>query len=50
METLYRLGKNGCTFVEIPIEFTDQREGKSKFGFREIMGYAANVLWLRLGG
>ena len=50
METLYRLGKNGCTFVEIPIEFTDQRQGKSKFGFREITGYAANVLRLRLGG
>ncbi len=50
METLYRLGKNGCTFVEIPIEFTDQRQGKSKFGLREITGYAANVLWLRLGG
>jgi dolichol-phosphate mannosyltransferase len=50
METLYRLTKNGCTFVEIPIEFTDQRQGKSKFGFREIAGYAANVLWLRLGG
>jgi dolichol-phosphate mannosyltransferase len=50
METLYRLGKNGCTFVEIPIDFTDQRQGKSKFGLREITGYAANVLWLRLGG
>lgn len=50
METLYRLGKNGCTFVEIPIEFTDQRRGRSKFSIREIIGYAANVLWLRLGG
>jgi len=50
METLYRLGKNGCTSVEIPIEFTDQRRGKSKFSIREITGYAANVLWLRLGG
>lgn len=50
METLYRLTKNGCSFLEIPIEFTDQRRGKSKFGFREITGYAANVLWLRFGG
>lgn len=49
METLYRLTRNGCTFVEIPIEFTDQRQGQSKFGFREITGYAANVLWVRLG-
>ncbi len=49
METLYRLTRNGCTFVEIPIEFTDQRQGKSKFGFREITGYAANVIWVRFG-
>ncbi len=50
METLYRLTRNGCTFVEIPIEFTDQRQGQSKFGFREITGYAANVLRVRFGG
>lgn len=50
METLYRLTRNGCSFVEIPIEFTDKRQGKSKFSIREITGYAANVLWLRLGG
>ncbi len=50
METLYRLTKNGCSFVEIPIEFTDKRQGKSKFSIREITGYAANVLWLRFGG
>lgn len=49
METLYRLTRNGCTFMEIPITFTDQREGQSKFGLREITGYAANVLWVRLG-
>jgi dolichol-phosphate mannosyltransferase len=49
METLYRLTRKGFRCIEIPIEFTDQRRGKSKFSVGEIMGYMVNVLRLRLG-
>jgi dolichol-phosphate mannosyltransferase len=48
METLYRLTRKGFSFVEIPIEFTDQRKGESKFSAKEILGYMINVLRLRL--
>jgi len=50
METLYRLTRMGFRCVEIPIEFTDQRRGKSKFSVKEIIGYMLTVLRLRLGG
>ncbi|MBM4444473.1 MAG: polyprenol monophosphomannose synthase [Chloroflexi bacterium] len=49
METLYRLTSKGFRCIEIPIEFTDQRRGKSKFSAREVTGYMVNVLRLRLG-
>jgi dolichol-phosphate mannosyltransferase len=49
METLYRLTRKGFKCVEIPIEFTDQRRGKSKFSAKEIAGYMVTVLRLRLG-
>lgn len=49
METLYRLTRKGFRCVEIPIEFTDMRKGKSKFSAKEILGYMITVLRLRLG-
>lgn len=49
METLYRLTRKGSRCIEIPIEFTDQRRGKSKFSAKEIVGYMVTVLRLRLG-
>lgn len=49
METLYRLTRKGFRCIEIPIEFTDQRRGESKFSAKEIVGYMATVLRLRLG-
>jgi dolichol-phosphate mannosyltransferase len=49
METVYRLTRKGFRCVEIPIEFTDQRRGKSKFSVKEIIGYMVTVLRLRLG-
>jgi dolichol-phosphate mannosyltransferase len=50
METLYRLTKKkDLQFLEIPIEFTDERKGESKFSAKEILGYMGTVLRLRLG-
>ena len=49
METLCRLKKQGFTFCEIPIEFTDIRTGASKFSAVEIVKYMGAVLRLRLG-
>lgn len=49
METLYRLSRKGFSCVEIPIEFTDKRKGKSKFSVKEILGYMLTVLRLRVG-
>lgn len=50
METLYRLRKRGYSFVEIPITFKDRRKGRSKFSWREIAGYLAISLRLKLEG
>jgi len=47
METLYRLVNQGFRYVEIPIEFTERREGKSKFSTREIISYMVTVIRLR---
>lgn len=49
METLYRLKKEGFTFIEIPIEFTDKRTGASKFSSKEIFRYMIVVMKLRFG-
>ena len=49
METLYRLVRNGFSYVEIPIEFTDRRRGEAKFSAGEIVSYAANVIRVRFG-
>lgn len=50
METLYRLTRRKkFRFLEIPIEFTDERKGESKFSAKEILGYMGTVLRLRLG-
>jgi len=47
METLYRLVNKGFRCVEIPIEFTERRKGKSKFSTREIISYMVAVMRLR---
>jgi dolichol-phosphate mannosyltransferase len=46
METLYRLLKNGFSYVETPIEFKDTRKG-SKFSAREIISYMITVVRLK---
>jgi glycosyltransferase involved in cell wall biosynthesis len=48
VELLYwAVRRRGARVREVPICFTERRAGKSKMGLREIVGGAANLLWLR---
>ena len=48
VELLYWAARRrGARIVEVPICFTERREGKSKMGLREIVWGAANLLRLR---
>jgi dolichol-phosphate mannosyltransferase len=46
-EILYRCGRHGCQFEEVPIVFENRRLGESKINWREV----ASALWViaRLG-
>jgi len=44
METLYRLYKNKCSFVEIPVIFPNRQYGISKFIIKE----ATDAVWVAL--
>jgi len=49
VELLYWAARRREVLVrEVPICFTERREGKSKMGLREIVWGALNLLWLRL--
>jgi len=47
LETIYKIRKKGFKIDEVPIIFTDRREGKSKLGMRDIISYL--VLTIKLG-
>lgn len=48
VELLYwAVHRSGARVRELPIRFCERRAGKSKMGLREILGGAANLLWLR---
>lgn len=46
-EMLYRAEQKGFRVVEIPIQFTDRRQGKSKLGIRDIVEFFITVIYLR---
>lgn len=47
VEILYRALRAGARVKEIPIIFVNRREGKSKLGMGEVVGYAKNIFKLK---
>ena len=47
IEVLYLASKLGLKVKEVPITFNERKEGKSKLGTKEIVGFAATMFSLR---
>jgi dolichol-phosphate mannosyltransferase len=45
---LHAAQKEGGKITEVPVEFVDRTQGKSKLRFSDILEFAINVWWIRL--